>query len=112
MQTLSRTIITIVAASCSGSTVSGSCLPHPDVSNNGSFIPTILSIVLGIAGALALLMITVSGLRYITAAGNPEKVSKAKSGIVYSLVGLAVAISAEAIVYFVINGGPSGGAGL
>jgi len=105
MQIVSTKIITIMA-DCSGSTVSGSCLPH--VSNP---IPTILNIALGIAGALALLMITVSGLRYITAAGNPEKISRAKSGIVYSLVGLAIAISAEAIVYFVVNGGP-GGSGL
>jgi len=81
--------------------ISGGSLPRVDVSNNGTFIPTVLGIVFGIAGGLALLMITVSGLRYILSAGSPEKISKAKNGIIYSLVGLAIAIAAESIVYFV-----------
>jgi hypothetical protein len=76
-------------------------LPNP--SANRDEITTILSIVLGIIGAFALLIITVSGMRYITSGGNPEKTAKAKNGIVYSLVGLVVAISAEAIVTFVVK---------
>jgi hypothetical protein len=66
-------------------------------------IQTILGIAFGIIGALALLMMTVSGLRYILSAGDPQKTAQAKNGIIYSLVGLAVAISAEAIVYFVVS---------
>jgi hypothetical protein len=81
--------------------ISPGSLPHPSADNNE--VSTIISIALGIIGALALLIITVSGLRYITAGGNPEKVSKAKNGIIYSLVGLVVAISAEAIVAFVVR---------
>ena len=83
--------------------ISGKSLPNVDVSSGGTTIPTILSIAFGIAGALALLIITVSGLRYITSAGNPEKTAKAKSGIIYSLVGLVIAITAEAIVAFVVG---------
>lgn len=81
--------------------ISPGALPQP--SADQSEVATIISVALGIIGALALLMITVSGLRYITSAGNPEKVSKAKNGIIYSLVGLVVAISAEAIVAFVVG---------
>jgi tellurite resistance protein TehA-like permease len=83
--------------------ISGGILTHVDVSNNGSTIPTVLGIVWAIAGALALLMVTVSGLRYIISAGDPQKAAKAKNGIVYSLVGLVIAISAEAIVAYVGN---------
>lgn len=83
--------------------ISPGSLPQVDVTNNSGTLSNILSIVFGIAGALALLMITVSGLRYILSAGNPEKVSRAKNGIVYSLVGLAIAITAEAIVAYVTN---------
>jgi hypothetical protein len=78
-------------------------LPQIDTSNNSANIGIIMGIAFGIAGALALLMISVSGLRYITSAGNPEKTAKAKNGIIYSLVGLIIAISAEAIVVFVVN---------
>lgn len=75
----------------------------PQISADQSTITTISGIVFGVAGAFALLVITISGLRYITAAGNPEKVSKAKNGIIYSLIGLVVCISAEAIIAFVVN---------
>jgi|SRR5665213_1388027 len=95
---------TTIAAACVGGAVSGGCLPHVDVSNNGGTIPAILGIVFGIAGGLALLMITVSGLRYILAAGEPEKISKAKNGIIYALVGLAIALAAESIVGYVGGG--------
>jgi hypothetical protein len=83
--------------------IKGGGLPKIDVSNNGSTIPTIMGIVFGIIGALAILIITVSGLRYITSAGDPQKATKAREGIVYALVGLVIAISAEAIVAFVAN---------
>lgn len=75
----------------------------PTASAGTSAIQTVLEIVFGIIGALALLMIVVSGLRYITSAGNPEKASKAKNGIIYALVGLAIAIAAESIVSFVVR---------
>ena len=76
-------------------------LPHPTA--DSSEIQALLSILFGIIGALALLVIVVSGLRYITSAGDPEKTAKAKNGVVYALVGLAIAVSAEAIVAFVVN---------
>lgn len=81
--------------------ISGGSLPNPGADRNE--LAKILEVALGIIGAFALLIITVSGLRYITSAGNPEKTAKAKNGLVYSLVGLVVAISAEAIVAFVVN---------
>jgi hypothetical protein len=76
-------------------------LPTPSADQGA--VGKALEIVFGIIGAMALLTITVSGLRYILSAGNPEKTAKAKNGIIYALVGLVVAISAEAIVAFVVN---------
>jgi hypothetical protein len=75
-------------------------LPTPTADSGA--IQTVLGIAFGIIGALALLMVVVSGLRYILSAGDPQKTAQAKNGIVYSLVGLTVAISAEAIVHFVV----------
>lgn len=81
--------------------ISGGHLPHAAATPDT--VKAILQIVFGIIGALALLMITVSGLRYITSAGSPEKTSRAKDGIVYAVVGLVIAISAEAIVTYVVS---------
>ncbi|MDB5170382.1 MAG: rane protein [Candidatus Saccharibacteria bacterium] len=75
----------------------------PTGAANEATIKTILSIVFGIIGALSLLMITFSGLRYITAAGDPQKTAQAKNGVVYALVGLALALAAQAIVSFVVG---------
>lgn len=63
----------------------------------------VFSIVFGIIGAFALLMVTVSGLRYVLSGGDPQKTARAKNGIIYALVGLAVALTAEAIVGFVVG---------
>ena len=77
--------------------------PLPQTADTSTIISTVLSIVFGIVGALALLFITISGLRYITSAGDPQKTAQAKEGIIYALVGLAIAISAEALVSFFIG---------
>jgi uncharacterized membrane protein len=64
----------------------------------------ILQIVFSILGAVALLVITIAGLRYITSAGDPQKAANARNTIVLALVGLAVAIMAEALITFVVKG--------
>lgn len=76
-------------------------LPH--VSAGREALGNIIQVVFGVIGALALLMITISGFRYITSAGDPQKASNAKNGIIYSLVGLIIALTAEALVAFVVN---------
>jgi hypothetical protein len=63
----------------------------------------ILSIIFGIIGTLALLIIVISGFRYITSAGDPQKANKARGGIIYALIGLVVAISAQAIMSFIVR---------
>jgi len=75
----------------------------PDIAANSATMADILGIVFSILGALALLIIVISGLRYILAGGDPQRTAKAKQGIIYALVGLAIAISARAIVAFVVN---------
>jgi hypothetical protein len=83
--------------------LSASGLPMDGTGNGDQEIQTILSIAFGAIGALALLMIVLSGMRYITSAGDPEKMKKAKDSIIYALVGLTVAIVAESIVGLVVG---------
>lgn len=83
------------------SSVNPGGLPQAQASSGN--ITNILNYALAILGGFAVIMIVVSGLRYILSAGDPQKMSKAKSGIIFSLVGLVVAIVAEAIVAFVGN---------
>lgn len=92
--------ILLISKSIAGIVSSGNL---PTTGADSTALQTVLSIVFGIIGVLAVLMITVSGLRYILSSGDPQKTAQARNGIIYSLVGLAVAIMAEAIVYFVVG---------
>ncbi|MEK7594231.1 MAG: pilin [Patescibacteria group bacterium] len=63
-------------------------------------VVTILSIVVG---AIAVIMIIVSGFRYITSGGDSGKLGTAKNTLIYALVGLAVAVLAQLLVNIVIT---------
>lgn len=63
----------------------------------------ILKIVFFVLGILSVVVIVVSGMMYVTSSGDSGRVSKAKSMLTYSIVGLIVAISAFAITNFVIG---------
>jgi uncharacterized membrane protein YidH (DUF202 family) len=63
--------------------------------------PNVTDLLLTLIAGLAVIMIIVGGLRYILSAGNAQKIQEAKNTILYSIVGLVVAISAYAIIFFV-----------
>ena len=79
-----------------------------------NIVGTVINTMLFIVGVLAVAMIIYSGIRYITAHGDKGQVESAKNTLIYSIVGLVVAIVAYAIVNWVIGlfdgGGSSGGA--
>lgn len=60
----------------------------------------ILSLVAGIA---AVIMIIISGLKFITAQGDASGVASARTSLIYALVGLVVAALAQVIVHFVLS---------
>jgi hypothetical protein len=81
-------------------------LPHSDATGDTgtAAIGIVLPIVFGALGAIALLIIVVSGLRYVVSAGDPAKMTQAKKAILYALVGLVIALSGFSIVTFVVKG--------
>lgn len=66
-------------------------------------VKKIINAILYIAGVLAVVMIIVGGIQMTTSAGNAGAVAKAKSTILWAVVGLIVAVLAYAIVNFVIG---------
>jgi uncharacterized membrane protein YuzA (DUF378 family) len=76
----------------------------PDCSGNGignaiSTAVNILSIVVGVA---AVIMIILSGFKYLSSNGDSAKVTTAKSTLIYALVGVAIASLAQLLVHFVL----------
>jgi hypothetical protein len=98
---MSVDVIQIFAA-CTGS---GICLETlPQTSADSPFIQNVISVAIAIIAAVSVLFIAIGGLRYILSQGDPQAVSKAKGSVVYALIGLAIAIIAQAIVIFVVKG--------
>ena len=54
-------------------------------------------------GGISVIMIIVAGFRLITSSGNPDAVQQARNTIIYALIGVAVALLAQAVVIFVLN---------
>lgn len=61
-------------------------------------IESITDWVLGIAGALAVLFIIISGIRYITSAGNQNLQEAAKKNLTSAIIGLVIVLLAFVIV--------------
>ena len=66
----------------------------PDVTKVENFASNVIQVLVTIAGLLAAGFFVVGGISYITSSGNPEHLDRAKKTIIYSGVGLAVAIGA------------------
>lgn len=83
-------------------------LPNKDVSpESGTFIQgsikNVLNFTFGLLGVIAVIIIIIAAIQYITSGGDSQKVAKAKDTIIYALVGLVVAILAFVIVNFVLD---------
>src|SRR3989338_938103 len=66
-------------------------------------IASIINVALGLLGIVAVVIILAGGFTWMTAAGNEEKVDKAKKMIFAGIIGLAIILSAYAISRFVIE---------
>lgn len=69
----------------------------------GGVLKNVISILLYVAGTIAVIMIIVGAIRYITSDGDPSKAGQAKNTIIYAVVGLVVAVMSFGIVSFVIG---------
>ena len=63
--------------------------------------------ILYIVGIVAVIMLIIGGIRYVTSGGDSKKVTDAKNTVLYAIIGLVIAFLAFAIVNFVISALPS-----
>lgn len=59
-----------------------------------SFIRSIITALTGIAGLIATGFFVLGGFKYITSSGNPHHLEQAKRTIIFSALGLAIALAA------------------
>lgn len=65
-----------------------------DVTRVENFIRNIIQVLVTLAGLIAAGFFVAGGIGYITSSGNPEHMDKSKKTIIYSAIGLAIAIGA------------------
>ena len=85
----------------------GSC-SIPDIGKTGTekvnaIIKTVIDIFSLVVGVVAVIMVIIGGLKYITSSGDSGNITGAKNTILYAIIGLVVVALAQFIVQFVLG---------
>lgn len=96
---------------CSGSDANITASPDAVCENTGaqatekvnSTVAKGLNLFSAVVGIIAVVMIIVGGIQYITSGGDSGNVTKAKNTILYAVIGLVVVALAQIIVQFVLG---------
>ncbi|MCX6743147.1 MAG: IPT/TIG domain-containing protein, partial [Candidatus Parcubacteria bacterium] len=66
-------------------------------------IASLIRVAFGLLGIVAVVLVIIGGVMYLTSAGEAEKIAKAKKLLIGAVIGLVIMLSAFAIASFVIN---------
>jgi len=66
-------------------------------------IGLIVSYALAFLGVIFLVLVVFSGFQWMTAGGNEEKITQARTRLINAVLGLTIILSAYAITYFVVD---------
>lgn len=91
---------------CAGLAIDDGSFINCDEENNtkvDSLLKTLLNLLSIIAGFIAVLMIILAGIKFITSEGDASKVSSAKNSIIYAIVGVIIVVISQALILMVIN---------
>jgi hypothetical protein len=61
----------------------------------------VVEMLLRIAILVAIIYVVISGIKFITARGNPDKIQNARNSVQDALIGIVIAVAATAIVSFI-----------
>lgn len=79
-------------------------LPNPiGTTDIKELIARIITTILGLTGAIALVLFVYGGLVWMTSGGNPEKIKEGKNILVWAILGLVVIFTSYIILNFVFE---------
>ncbi len=76
-------------------------LPQATLEGDNSRLPDMLSWTFVVLAGIAVIVIILAGIRYMTSEGEPQKLSQARNAIIYAIVGLVLASVAFSVVSIV-----------
>lgn len=84
---------------------------YSNLTDTNTIVGNVVNAVLAIAGTVFLVLTVYAGITWMTAAGNSEKIDKAKNIIITAAIGIVITVSAYGITLFLMNkiGNGSGG---
>jgi hypothetical protein len=93
---------------CSASYAFAIDYTEPTITDEGEnyvqdIIGKILTPIWQITAGLSIVMLIITGILFITANGDPSQITKAKTSLIWSIIGIVVAVLAFSIV-FIIKG--------
>jgi heme/copper-type cytochrome/quinol oxidase subunit 2 len=102
--TLSVTVSAQADLACEG-LLGGDCSDAaPDTEPQvGGVLETSLNLLSLVAGVIAVIMVIIAGVRFITSQGDPGKVAGARSAVIYAVIGIVIVAMAQTIVFFVLK---------
>lgn len=90
-------------ANLSTNTTPGDCTPGGTAETQvNSLLTSVINIFSVVVGVVAVIMIIIGGLKYITSAGDSGNITGAKNTILYAIIGLVIVAMAQFIVRFVL----------
>jgi len=101
------TDVNIKAGLCSGASFefNPSCATDAEAAGTSvtGYIKTAINIFSVVVGVIAVIMIIVGGVKYITSGGDAGNVTGAKNTILYAIIGLVIVALSQVIVQFVLG---------
>ena len=90
---------------CQGATLddSGNCSLASNNDSVNNVVANGINVFSLVIGVIAVIMIMIGGLRYITSSGDPASTKSARDTILYAVIGLVVVALAQIIVRFVLT---------
>lgn len=80
----------------------GKCVPKVNFPNDiWAIALALIDILLTVAGIVAVVMVIIAGVSYITSMGSPDKATSARKRITNALIGLGIVLIASAVVSFI-----------
>lgn len=72
--------------------------PEPD-----GLLKTGINMLSIVAGVIAVVMIMIAGLKFITSQGDSGKISSARTTVIYAIIGLVIVALSQTIVFFIVG---------
>ncbi len=78
----------------------------------GAVVAGVIKAFLGLLGIIFVILVIIAGFNWMTAAGDEDKINKAKDTLRSAVIGIIIVVAAYAITYFVFANLPGAGGGV